>query len=140
IFALPVLSLASRAVVVGDDQQIGPQLVGVPTDKVGALIADHLADVPSGVHFDTESSLYDHAGRRSPERILLTEHFRCVPAIIAFSSEYYYDRKIQPLRADLPTGIGAPVHAVFVPGGLREQRPDFGEVNVPQAQALLSRA
>jgi very-short-patch-repair endonuclease len=139
VFALPVLSLARRAVVVGDDQQIGPQIVGVPTDRVQALIGAHLADVPSGAHFDTDSSLYDHAVRRSPERILLTEHFRCVPAIISFSSEHYYDRKIQPLRADLPTGIGAPVQAVFVPGGLREQRPDFGEVNVPEAEALVSR-
>ncbi|HEY2674375.1 MAG TPA: AAA domain-containing protein, partial [Rugosimonospora sp.] len=139
IFALPVLSLARRAVVVGDDQQIGPQLVGVPSDKVGALIADHLREVPSSAHFDTESSLYDHAVRRSPERILLTEHFRCVPAIIAFSSDTYYDRKIQPLRADLPAGIDNPVNAVFVPGGLREPREDFGEVNVAEAEALVSR-
>jgi very-short-patch-repair endonuclease len=138
IFALPVLSLARRAVVVGDDQQIGPQLVGVPTDRVRSLIGTHLADVPSGAHFDTESSLYDHAVRRSPERILLTEHFRCVPAIISFSSDHYYDRKIQPLRADLPTGIGTPLHAVFVPGGLRERRPDFGEVNVAEAESLVS--
>jgi very-short-patch-repair endonuclease len=139
IFALPVLSLAKRAVVVGDDQQIGPQLVGMPTDRVHALIGAHLAQVPSGAHFDTESSLYDHAVRRSPERILLTEHFRCVPAIIAFSSEHYYDGKIQPLRADQPAGIGPAVNAVFVPGGLREQRPDFGEVNVPEAEALVTR-
>lgn len=139
VFALPVLSLARRAVVVGDDQQIGPQLVGVPSDKVGALIADHLRAVPSGAHFDTESSLYDHAVRRSPERILLTEHFRCVPAIISFSSGTYYDGKIQPLRADSPAGIDTPVAAVFVPGGLREQRDDFGEVNVAEAEALVSR-
>jgi hypothetical protein len=139
IFALPVLSLAKRAVVVGDDQQIGPQLVGMPTDKVHALIGAHLADVPSGPHFDTESSLYDHAVRRSPERILLTEHFRCVPAIIAFSSEHYYDGKIQPLRADQPAGIGPAVSAVYVPGGLREQRQEFGEVNVPEAEALVTR-
>ena len=33
LFALPVLTLAERAVVVGDDQQIGPQLVGVPADR-----------------------------------------------------------------------------------------------------------
>jgi very-short-patch-repair endonuclease len=141
VFALPVLSLAKRAVVVGDDQQIGPQLVGMPTDRVQALITAHLTDagVPSAEHFDTESSLYDHAVRRSPERILLTEHFRCVPAIISFSSDTYYDRKVLPLRADLPTGIGAPIHAVFVPGGLREQRPDVGEVNVAEAEALVSR-
>jgi REase_MTES_1575/AAA domain len=139
IFALPVLSLAERSVVVGDDQQIGPQLVGVPTDRVHALIGAHLARVPSGAHFDTESSLYDHAVRRSPERILLTEHFRCVPAIISFSSDHYYDGKIQPLRADQPSGIGPAVCPVYVPGGLREQLPEFGEVNVPEAEALVTR-
>src|SRR5262249_45574542 len=47
IFALPVLSLARRAVVVGDDQQIGPQLVGMPADRVRALIDAHLDGVPS---------------------------------------------------------------------------------------------
>jgi very-short-patch-repair endonuclease len=139
IFALPVLSLARRAVVVGDDQQIGPQLVGVPTDKVNALIGTYLTGVPSAEHFDTESSLYDHAVRRSPQRILLTEHFRCVPPIIAFSSETYYDGRIQPLRADRPVGLGAPVNVVAVPDGVRTTLPDYGQVNVPEAEALVER-
>jgi very-short-patch-repair endonuclease len=142
IFALPTLTLARRAVVVGDDQQIGPQLVGVPADRVNALIATHLtpAGVPSAEHFDTESSLYDHAVRRSPERILLTEHFRCVPTIIAFSSAMYYDGKIQPLRADRPDGLGAAVVAVHVPDGQRVPIPEYGEVNVVEAEALVARA
>jgi very-short-patch-repair endonuclease len=139
IFSLPVLSLAHRAVVVGDDQQIGPQLVGMPADRVNSLISTHLSDVPSAEHFDTESSLYDHAVRRSPQRILLTEHFRCVPPIIAFSSETYYDAKVQPLRADRPAGIGAPIHAVAVPDGRRTTLPDYGQVNVPEADALVER-
>jgi hypothetical protein len=140
IFALPVLSLARRAVVVGDDQQIGPQLVGVPTDRINALVRTHLADVPSAEHFDTESSLYDHAVRRSPQRILLTEHFRSVPPIIAFSSDTYYDRKIQPLRADRPVGLGAPVITVPVPDGRSEHLLDYGQVNVAEAEALVTRA
>ncbi|HEU4424450.1 MAG TPA: AAA domain-containing protein, partial [Pilimelia sp.] len=141
IFALPTLTLARRAVVVGDDQQIGPQLVGVPADRVNALIATHLtpAGVPSAEHFDTESSLYDHAVRRSPERILLTEHFRCVPAIISFSSGTYYDGKIQPLRADRPAGLGPAVMAVHVPEGLRTSLPEYGDVNLPEAEALVAR-
>ncbi|WP_249714155.1 AAA domain-containing protein [Rhizomonospora bruguierae] len=141
LFALPVLSLARRAVVVGDDQQIGPQLVGVPTDRVTALINAHLVagGVPSAPYFDTESSLYDHAVRRSPERILLTEHFRCVPSIIEFSSATYYDNRIQPLRADAPAGIGAPVHAVHVADGRRRALPEYGEVNVEEAEALVTR-
>ncbi|MDG4820407.1 AAA domain-containing protein [Asanoa sp. WMMD1127] len=141
IFALPVLGLAHRAVVVGDDQQIGPQLVGLPADRVNALIGAHLtpAGVPSAVHFDTESSLYDHAVRRSPQRILLTEHFRSVPAIIAFSSETYYDGKIQPLRADRPAGLGAAVVPIHVPDGRRVAVPEHGEVNVAEAEALVAK-
>jgi len=138
IFALPVLSLARRAVVVGDDQQIGPQVVGAAADRVTALIRAHLAGVPSAVHFDPESSLYDHAVRRSPQRILLTEHFRCVPRIIAFSSNTYYDRKIEPLRADLPHGLGPPVVAVEV-DGRRQDLPGFGQVNLAEAEALVAR-
>jgi very-short-patch-repair endonuclease len=141
IFALPVLTLAHRTVVVGDDQQIGPQLVGVPGNRVNALIANHLAaqSVPSAEHFDTESSLYDHAVRRSPQRILLTEHFRSVPAIIRFSSGAYYDSKIQPLRADLPAGLAAPVVAVHVADGRRVTMPEYGEVNLAEAEALVGR-
>jgi very-short-patch-repair endonuclease len=87
-------------------------------------------DVPSAEHFDPESSLYDHAVRRSPERILLTEHFRCVPQIIEFSSRHYYDGKIMPLRADRPAL--APIRTVFRPDGVRDDN-----VNLAEATALV---
>ncbi|WP_436523279.1 AAA domain-containing protein [Actinoplanes sp. HUAS TT8] len=135
LFALPVLSLAERAVVVGDDQQIGPQLSFV--GSVQGLIQRHLTDVPSAEHFDPESSLYDHAVRRSPERILLTEHFRCVPQIIEFSSRHYYDSKIMPLRADRPAL--PPIRAEFCSDGARENRPGVGEINPAEADALVDR-
>ncbi|GAA4435105.1 very short patch repair endonuclease [Phytohabitans houttuyneae] len=140
LFALPVLTLARRAVVVGDDQQIGPQLVGVPTDRVNALVAAHLhpAGVPSAEHFDTESSLYDHAVRRSPQRILLTEHFRSVPEIIGFSSGAYYDGKIQPLRA-ARSGLDRSLVAEHVADGKRVTLPEYGEVNIAEAEALVAR-
>ncbi|GIF19103.1 arginase family enzyme/very-short-patch-repair endonuclease [Actinoplanes tereljensis] len=134
LFSLPVLSLADRAVVVGDDQQIGPQLGFV--GSVAGLIHSHLGDVPSAEHFDPESSLYDHAVRRSPERILLTEHFRCVPQIIEFSSRHYYDGKIMPLRADRPSL--APIRTVFLADGVRQPLSGFGDVNVAEATALVA--
>ena len=133
LFALPVLALAERAVVVGDDQQIGPQLGFV--GAVTGLIHSHLDDVPSAEHFDPESSLYDHAVRRSPERILLTEHFRCVPRIIEFSSKNYYDGKIMPLRADRPSL--APIRTVFCAAGVRQTLQPYGDVNLDEATALV---
>jgi very-short-patch-repair endonuclease len=92
--------------------------------------------VPSAEHFDPESSLYDHAVRRSPERILLTEHFRCVPQIIEFSSKHYYDGKIMPLRADRPSF--APIRTVFLPSGVRQPVAPYGDVNVSEAEALIA--
>ncbi|MGI5246659.1 AAA domain-containing protein [Dactylosporangium sp. CA-139066] len=132
LFALPVLTLAERAVVVGDDQQIGPQLnfIGDVTSLVNAHL---LGEVPSAEHFDTEGSLYDHSVRRSPQRIRLTEHFRCVPAIIEFSSREYYDNAIEPLRTDRPDGIGDPVRTVYI----RQVIGSYGEVNVAEADALV---
>ncbi|MGI5179501.1 AAA domain-containing protein [Dactylosporangium sp. CA-152071] len=136
LFALPVLTLAERAVVVGDDQQIGPQLNFV--SDVTGLVNAHLAgEVPSAEQFDTEGSLYDHAVRRSPQRIRLTEHFRCVPAIIEFSSREYYDNAIEPLRTDRPQGIGDPVRTVYVPEGIRQAVGSYGDVNVAEADALV---
>ncbi|MFI1989984.1 AAA domain-containing protein [Actinoplanes sp. NPDC020271] len=135
LFALPVLSLAERAVVVGDDQQIGPQLGFV--GSVQGLIQRHLGDVPSAEHFDPESSLYDHAVRRSPERILLTEHFRSVPQIIEFSSRHYYDGKIMPLRADRPAL--PPIRTEFCPEGARVNLPGVGDINPAEADALVDR-
>jgi very-short-patch-repair endonuclease len=135
LFALPVLSLAERAVVVGDDQQIGPQLGFV--GSVEGLIKRHLTGVPSAEHFDPESSLYDHAVRRSPERILLTEHFRSVPQIIEFSSRNYYDGKIRPLRADRPAL--PPIQTVFCADGVRQTIAGYGDVNLEEATALVER-
>ncbi|BBH66304.1 very short patch repair endonuclease [Actinoplanes sp. OR16] len=135
LFGLPVLSLAERAVVVGDDQQIGPQLGFV--GQVSGLIQRHLDGVPSAEHFDPESSLYDHAVRRSPERILLTEHFRCVPQIIEFSSRHYYDHKIMPLRADRP--VLPPIQTVFCETGVRQPLSGFGDVNLEESTALVER-
>src|SRR2546430_17521865 len=62
VFALPVLSLARRAVVVGDDQQIGPQIVGVPTERVRAPIGAHLNGGPAAAPVGTQSSAYHPAG------------------------------------------------------------------------------
>ncbi|MEV4277816.1 AAA domain-containing protein [Actinoplanes xinjiangensis] len=135
LFALPVLSLAERAVVVGDDQQIGPQLGFV--GSVEGLIKRHLTGVPSAEHFDPESSLYDHAVRRSPERILLTEHFRSVPQIIEFSSRNYYDGKIRPLRADRPAL--PPIQTVYCAEGVRQAIAGYGDVNLEEATALVER-
>ncbi|SHN45084.1 AAA domain-containing protein [Cryptosporangium aurantiacum] len=133
-FALPVLSLARRAVVVGDDKQIGPYAVGIPTEAVVRLTEQHLTGIPSREFFDLTTSVYDHALRRAPEKLMLTEHFRCVPEIITFSSIHWYAGAIQPLRTD--RGGLPPIRTEFIPEGVRQ---DIGgkTVNHAEADALV---
>ncbi|WP_143175080.1 AAA domain-containing protein [Cryptosporangium aurantiacum] len=135
LLSMPVLSLGTRAVVVGDDRQIGPYAIGLAHDEVSRLGQEHLGDLPSWPLFDVTTSLYDHAVRRSPEPLMLTEHFRSVPEIITFSSEQWYDGTVQPLRAD--RGRFDPVRIVRVPGA-REKRDRYGEVNLAEADALVA--
>ncbi|WP_051569677.1 AAA domain-containing protein [Cryptosporangium arvum] len=135
LLSMPVLSLGTRAVVVGDDRQIGPYAIGLAHDDVARLGQEHLGDLPSWPLFDVTTSLYDHAVRRSPEPLMLTEHFRCVPEIISFSSDQWYDGTVQPLRAD--RGRLDPVRVVRIPG-TRERRDRYGEVNLAEADALVA--
>ena len=137
LFALPVLALAERAVVVGDDQQIGPQL--------GFVGIGHRPDPQSTwstcrrPSTSTRSSQplrprgaplarADPAHRALPVRA--ADHRVLVAALLR--------RQDQPLRADRPAGIGDPVVAV-----LRARRasartcPAYGNVNVAEAEALV---
>lgn len=94
---LITLLIADSAIVVGDDEQTEPSLVGVPTDSVKSLIQEHLVDFQDRILWSPDSSLYSFAGRFG-STVALREHFRCVPQIISFSSKLCYQGKIQPLR------------------------------------------
>ncbi|MCA9645653.1 MAG: DUF559 domain-containing protein, partial [Myxococcales bacterium] len=70
--------------------------------------------------FDLQSSLFDHANRRFRDRIVLREHFRCMPEIIRFSNDLCYQTTpLDPLRQYPPNRL-EPVLACHVPGGVRE--------------------
>ncbi len=143
VLSLGVLALGRKVVIVGDDKQISPAAVGVNRERVFELIDSHLPDLPQRSLLDVEASLYDTASRVFPGKVLLREHFRCVPDIIEFSNRFY-DGKILPLReaTDLGVGIGtgigigAPVRPVRVPDGART-RGQYGDVNEPEALALV---
>ena len=98
IFALCALFRGKRAVIVGDDKQISPQTIGIDQDTVNTLIERHLKGIPHSEWFDLETSLYNTALRVFPDRLLLKEHFRCVPEIIGFSNNLCYSGEIIPLR------------------------------------------
>jgi very-short-patch-repair endonuclease len=114
---LLALLIGKSAIVVGDDEQSEPSLGGLKIEEINSLVAEHLVDFPERVLWGPDSSLYGFA-KFFGKPIRLSEHFRCVPEIIAFSSKLCYKNSIQPLResADVvrrPFVVGYRVHDAF---------------------------
>jgi very-short-patch-repair endonuclease len=131
--ALPLLALAGRTIVVGDDKQTSPENVGLDRQQVFGLLDDHLAMVPKyRTLFDPDSSLYDIAFQKFPGVVMLTEHFRCLPEIISFSNAHAYNNRIIPLRDQPPKPGWSPLGAVRVLDGYRN-----GMQNEPEADAVV---
>lgn len=118
--SLPLTYLSKRLLVVGDDQQISPEAVGVDREQIHRLMDEYLNDFKHADSFDVESSLFDHAKRRFNNRIILREHFRCMPEIIRFSNDLSYSSTpLIPLRQYPPQRF-EPLKRVHVVNGYRE--------------------
>ena len=126
VMSLIALYMADRVVVVGDDEQVSPEAVGLEITTVQNLIDEHLRGIPNGHLYDGKCSIYDLAFTAFGGTICLREHFRCVPEIIQFSNELSYRRAIKPLRdASLvtlkPHVIAYRVHAAESPDKVNER-------------------
>ncbi len=63
--ALPLLSLANTAIIVGDDKQTSPENVGLDRQQIFDMMDDFLTGLPGyRTLFDPDSSLYDLARER----------------------------------------------------------------------------
>ncbi len=135
ILEVPVLALAKKAIIVGDDQQTSPENVGTIRQEVFDLIDDYLQAIHDRrTRFDSDNSLYDIARQQFPRVVQLREHFRCLPKIISFSNHYWYNDTIVPLRDRPPRPGWQALGSVFVPGGVRRRSDD---TNSAEAQAII---
>lgn len=136
IFAISALFRAKRAIIVGDDKQISPGVIGIDMDKIQGLIDKHLKEIPHYEWFDMRTSIYNTALRVFPNRIMLKEHFRCVPEIIEFSNRICYSNQIMPLRRfNSGEQLGSPIRAVKVEGERNSLKP----INIKEAEALVNK-
>ncbi|MDQ8703551.1 AAA domain-containing protein [Streptomyces sp. LHD-70] len=137
---LMLLWLAPRVIIVGDDRQCVPAFLPSNHERLRRRLDDLLPDLgdwqrdaldPNG------SNLYALLRSRYTEVIMLTEHFRCMPEIIQWSSHQFYGKDLVPLRQ-----YGAdrlrPLQVVHVPEGHCE---GFGDrlVNRPEAERLVAK-
>lgn len=127
LFGLAALSVADRAVIVGDDKQISPQAIGTDESAVHDLLDQHLSKIPQYRLLDIKTSIYDLAKMRFPGVIMLREHFRCLPDIIDFSNQLSYNGQILPLREQPADESWQSVIDVHVSDGFREPGTDTNE-------------
>ncbi len=121
--ALVLAWLAEKVVVVGDDKQVSPADVGVDQGSVFTMQQRHLGALTPARRnlFSPNRSLFDIvsglAGGRG--RLMLKEHFRCMPEIIGFSNEHFYQGRLQALRQFGGDRL-TPLRSVHVPEGRLE--------------------
>ncbi|CCK28469.1 hypothetical protein BN159_4090 [Streptomyces davaonensis JCM 4913] len=138
--ALLLAWLGVKVIVVGDDQQVSPAQVGVDHDEQFALQSRLLAELPAARRnlFNPTASLFDIASGLAGGRgkLMLQEHFRCMPEIIGFSNEHCYGGRLQPLRQ-----YGAhrlpPLRPVHVADGYVEGSGQK-QINRPEAERLVA--
>lgn len=112
---LPILAIAKKVIIVGDDKQVSPAAAGKSLDGLENLILEFLGDIPGRANFSYKYSLFDIACSSFGEKIPLKEHFRCVPAIIQFCNELSYDGAIKVLREESSSNLQPPIVPFYIP-------------------------
>jgi very-short-patch-repair endonuclease len=134
ITAFPIILRGRKILIVGDDQQVSPTVIGIDGQQVARLRKTFLSGLPFADQMDPATSLYELCGVVFPSSaIMLREHFRCVEPIIRFSSQFYA-RPLLPLR--LPTAserFDPPLLDIYVPSGRRD-----GDINAAEADVIVS--
>ena len=134
LWALPAIVRGKKILVVGDNKQVSPDGGFISSGKIDDLKIRFLSDQPYGVEMTPEKSLYDLAARVfAAQQVILREHFRCVPPIIAYSNKNFYQDSIQPLRIPKASErLDPPLIDIYVEGGYRDKR----DTNVYEAEAI----
>lgn len=131
--------VAKKIVVVGDDMQISPDNIGVQQQDVDLLRDRYLKDLPHqhiGALGVVETSFFHLAEILFGGRIVLKEHFRCMPEIIQFSNALCYRNTLLPLRHYPPNRLHPVLQAKHVTTGYR-QGNSTNPLNPPEADAVV---
>jgi very-short-patch-repair endonuclease len=128
--------ITKKVIVVGDDKQISPEHVGISREHVDQLRRLHLYDFPHGELLGLDNSFFDLANVLFGGRVVLREHFRCMPEIIQFSNQLCYSNTpLIPLRQYPPNRL-EPVKSVYVTDGFRQGTGQKVQ-NRPEAMVIV---
>lgn len=123
LWALPAILRGKKILVVGDDKQVSPDAGFISAQRIQDLRIRFLYDQPYEAAMTPTSSLYDLAARVfAATQVMLREHFRCVPPIIAYSNREFYKNGIQPLRIPKASErLDPPLVDIRVTNGYRDK-------------------
>ena len=129
--------MGKQLIIVGDDQQISPEPVGMDQDIIFTARKKYLYDFEHADLFSLETSLFDYGRRKfSQQTVVLKEHFRCMPEIIGFSNRLCYSgNPLIPLR-QYSTERLDPLVAIPVNKGYRNKNGVFNE---PEAEVVVEK-
>ncbi|PGK52162.1 hypothetical protein CN918_30690 [Priestia megaterium] len=139
IYSLSILMRAKKVLIVGDSEQIVPSSIGTSHDNIHQMRRQYLKESRIGKLMDLKTSLYDLGEQifTKESRLMLCEHFRCVPDIIQFSNDLSYNGRIIPLRLPLShEKFEQPLQAIAVDGGFVNENKSNMLKNIPEAEAI----
>ena len=139
ILSITALLRGKKCVIVGDDKQISPIEVGINVDDLNALQHEYLKDTRLGVEFEIDTSLYDVAQNVcGNKKVVLKEHFRCLPEIIQFSNENFYGNQINCLKVrGKENTIEKPIKTYFVEDATVKRVAGSNMINLKEVQAII---
>ncbi|MET3575218.1 AAA domain-containing protein [Bhargavaea ullalensis] len=138
IYSANVLLRGKKIIVVGDEEQISPQSIGVRFDDVRELGRRYLKEIPNAALLDGNTSLYELAEGMFPKggKLMLREHFRSVKEIIQFSNRLSYDGEMVPMRVPIEKErFNQPVIAVKVEDGENDESEK--DVNAQEVDRIV---
>lgn len=136
--ALLLKYVAKKMIIVGDDKQISPTIIGIDEDDVKKLQTRYFKDIGFDFGFDLniKNSFFDICYIMFKDTITLREHFRCMPEIIGFSNLISYsENPLIPLR-QYPANRLEPIKTRYLPEGVREGTGQYA-YNEAEADAIV---
>ncbi len=142
------ISLAKRAVMIGDVSQIKPVVGVAPSVNLGNLLANqliasnedyesvqasgHSVVGGSAMHVAQTASRYHYLPKAEPG-MYLREHRRCLEPIISFCNDLCYQGLLQPFRSTQAVDSSIPPFAYVHVDGRSERPPSGSRINELEA-------
>jgi len=136
--AIFLLFIAKNIIIVGDDKQTSPEYIGLQDDVMAPFIKQHLNGIPFSAFYGTDFSFFDHANLFCDGKVVLREHFRCMPEIIEFCNENFYKKDgvgLYPLKQYSQNRL-EPLQNVFCQNGNVDGTGSL-IINQPEAKRLV---